>query len=171
MTGFEILGQILGGVAVILGFVSFQMKSARKILMFEIATATIFSLHYLCLGAWTAVALNSLSVVQCTAYFLREKSGKKGKILPLVFTVLIVLSGILTWEGWHSLLIISGLAVYSVSMASSNPRFIRFAMLYKSPACLLYNLLVWSIGGVLYEAAVLTSSVIGLIKYKNKQES
>ena len=165
----EIFGQTLGGVAVLLGFIAFQMKTARKILAFEIATATVFSVHYLCLGAWTAAALNSLCILQSVAYYFRERCEKKGRAIPLIFTVLIVGSGLLTWEGWHSLLIISGLAVYSVSMASSNPRVIRFAMLYKSPACLLYNVLVRSVGGVLYETAVLTSSVIGLIKYKKNE--
>jgi hypothetical protein len=39
-------------------------------------------------------------------------------------------------------------------------------MLVKAPLCLIYNLFVLSIGGVVYESAVLASAIIGLIKYR-----
>ena len=41
----EIIGQALSIVAVITGFLSFQMKSARGLLAFQIATALVFSAH------------------------------------------------------------------------------------------------------------------------------
>ena len=59
-----IIGQMLGIVAVILGFVSFQMKTPRGILIFQIIIAFVFSLHYLLIGAYTAVVLNFLAAVQ-----------------------------------------------------------------------------------------------------------
>ena len=41
-------------------------------------------------------------------------------------------------------------------------------MLIKAPLCLAYNALVLSVGGVIYEAAVLASAIIGLIRNRQK---
>lgn len=93
-------------------------------------------------------------------------------MVPLIFTALVITSGILTWEGWHSAFIVFGLGVYSVSIAFPNAQSIRYAMFLKSPACLVYNAAALSVGGVAYECAVLISSVIGTVKNraaKNKQ--
>ena len=62
---FEIIGQFLGIVAVVLGFVSFQMKTSRGILALQLATALVFAAHYYFIGTLTATALNLLGAVKC----------------------------------------------------------------------------------------------------------
>ena len=54
----EFIGQALGILAVILGFVSFQMKTPKGILIFQILASAVFAIHYLLIGAITAMALN-----------------------------------------------------------------------------------------------------------------
>lgn len=164
-----IIGQCLSGIAVLVGFISFQQKTPSRILVCEIISASVFSMHYFLIGAPTAVALNLLAVVQCVVYYFRDKRGSKSPIVPLIFTVLVITSGILTWEGWHSAFIVFGLAVYSVSIAFPKAQTIRYAMLLKSPTCLVYNAVACSVGGVVYECAVLISSVIGTVR--NRRET
>ena len=41
-------------------------------------------------------------------------------------------------------------------------------MLIKAPLCFVYNLMVGSIGGMIYECAILSSAVIGLFRYRDK---
>ena len=163
-----IIGQCIAALAVVVGFISFRQKTPERILVCEIISATLFTLHYLLIGAMTAVALNLLAVVQCVTYYIRERRGGKGKALPLIFTALTVASGVLTWEGWHSAFIVSGLAVYSLSIALCDAQGIRRAMLFKSPACLVYNIAAASIMGTAYECAVLCSSIIGLVKNRKR---
>lgn len=159
-----IIGQGLGVVAVVLGFFSYQMKTPKKLLTFEIIGAFVFAAHYLFIGAPTAMALNLLSAVQCIFYYLRNKKGSKSKVIPICFTVLIVAVGILTWEGWYSSFIVTGLAVYSVAIALPDAQMIRFAMFIKNPLCLAYNAIVLSIGGIVYECTVFISSIIGTVR-------
>ena len=166
-----VIGQILSIVAVILGFISYQMKTSQKILAIEIITALVFSAHYLLIGAPTAMALNLLGAVQCVVFYFRDKQGKKGWILPVIFSVITVATGIMTWDGWHSVLIMLGLVAYNLSIASQNAQIIRYAMFFKSPMCLAYNAIAFSVGGIIYECSVLISSVIGTVRYhKNKKK-
>ena len=166
----DIIGQILGIAAVVVGFFSYQMKTAKKLLTFEIIVAFLFSAHYFFIGELTAMALNLLSVVQCVFYYFRSKRNSRNMLIPIVFTVLMVVIGIFTWEGWHSAFIVIGLAVYSLAIAMSNTQMIRIAMFIKNPLCLVYNVVVLSIGGIIYECTVFVSSVIGLIRNRKKRE-
>ena len=161
----ETIGQILGIVAVVFGFVSYQMKTAKGILICQLTTSLIFAAHYYFIGdALTAVALNLLGALKCVIYLFREKRGGKSIYEPIIFTACTIVTSALTWQGWYTLLIMIGLITDTVSLALSNPQKTRYCMLLKAPLCGIYNGIVLSVGGVIYESAVLISSVTGIIK-------
>lgn len=166
-----IVGQALSIVAVVLGFISFQMKSAKGILVFQTVTALTFSAHYFLIGAMTASALNFVAAVKCVAYYVRNKRNSQSLVLPIFFTVLVFVTSLLTWDGWYSIFIMTGLLVNSVGLALPNPQTIRKLTLIKSPLCLAYNCLVLSSGGILYEAAVFVSAILGLLRAKRTKRS
>lgn len=163
-----IIGQGLSLVAVVTGFISYQMKSAKGILLFQIITALIFSAHYLLIGAMTAMALNLVAAVKCVCYYIRNQRQSKGLFVPIFFSVLVLITSILTWDGWYSALITTGLLVNAIGLSLSNPQTIRKLTLIKSPLCLIYNLCVFSTGGIIFESFSLLSVIIALIK--NKKE-
>jgi len=67
-------------------------------------------------------------------------------------------------------LLMAGLVVDTVGLAMSDAQMTRRFVFMKSPLCLVYNALVLSVGGIIYECAVLTSSLIGLLKYGKHTE-
>ena len=166
-----IIGQALGIVAVVLGFISYQMKLPRGIILTQLATAMVFAAHYLLIGAFTAAVLNFLAGIKCIAYYFRDKRGSRSLLEPILFIVLVVVSGILTWENWYSVALMAGLVVDTIGLAMPDAQMTRRFVFIKSPLCLLYNSMVLSVGGIIYECAVLTSSVIGLLKYRNGNTS
>jgi len=165
----KVIGQILSILAVGTGFLSFQMKSAGKLLLFQIVTALLFAAHYLLIGAPTAAALNFVGAVKCFAYYFRNKKGSKSLLIPAFFTVLLAVTSILTWNGWYSSLIMAGLLVNSVGLAFDDPQIMRASTLIKSPLCLAYNIIVLSTGGIVFEGATLFSAVLGLIRNRKKK--
>ncbi len=164
-----IVGQALSIVAVITGFISFQMKTAKGILFFQIITALIFSAHYFLIGAMTAMALNLVASIKCVCYYIRNKRQSRGWFVPVFFTIVVLITSILTWDGWYSVFIMSGLLVNAVSLSLSNAQTIRKLTLIKSPLCLIYNICVLSTGGIIFELSSLISSIIGIIK--NRKEA
>ncbi len=163
---FYYIGQALGIVAVILGFVSFQMKTPKKILVCQITVAFVFAAHYLFIGAPGAAALNLLAACSNILYFFRAKRGGKGIVEPIIYITMITVTSIITWEGWYTLILMCGLYGTAVGLSLSEPQNTRKVMLVKAPLCLIYNAIVFSVGGVIYESAVLASAIIGLIKYR-----
>lgn len=164
-----VIGQSLSLVAVVLGFIAYQMKTSRAILAMEIVISLVFSAHYFLIGALTATALNFLSAIQCVAYYLRDRRGSHNAVIPCIFTALVVATSILTWDNWYSVFIMLGLTAYSVSIALHSAKIIRYTVLFKSPMCLLYNALALSVGGIIYECAILTSAVTAIIKNRGKE--
>ena len=168
-TPLEIIGQIFGMIAVILGFICFQMKSSRGILIFQMIIALTFALHYTCIGEPAAAPVNILAAVQSLCYYFRSKKGSNGLFLPLFFTALMVGVNAFSWAyfggDWYTVFLLLGVAAMVISLSFSSAQNIRYATLIKSPLCLTYNVFAGSIGGMVYEGAVLTSSIIGIIKY------
>ena len=59
-----LLGQALGIVAVILGFITYQMKSTKALLVVNMITCGVFCAHYLLIGAISGFALNAVALVR-----------------------------------------------------------------------------------------------------------
>lgn len=164
---FYIIGQVLGAVAVVLGFIAFQRKTQLGIIIFQCAAALVFSVHYLLISAPTAVVLNLLSAVICVCFGFRNKRQSKSVFETVISSVLIIIAGAFAWESIYSVFLIAGLVLNAVSLSFSNPQNTRCAMLIKSPLCMVYNVAAASIGGIVFECAVFISAVIGLIKNKS----
>jgi len=164
-----IVGQALSLVAVVTGFISFQMKSSRGLLAFQIATALVFSVHYFLIGAMTATVLNFIGAVKLVCYYIRNKRQSKNPAIPIFFTALIIVTSLLTWDGWYSAFIMTGLFINSIGFSFSDAQTIRKLNLIKSPLCLVYNLCVLSTGGIIFEAASILSTVIGLVKNRKTE--
>ena len=166
----NLIGQTLSWAAVGTGFVSYQMKTTKGILLFQIITAFLFSAHYYLIGATTAAVVNFMSVFSGFCYYLRERRNSKSLIVPIVFIALSWVMGIMTWEGWYSLLLLVGLTANGVGLAIAKPNVIRKLYLIKSPLCLAYNAIVFSTGGIIYEVATLISALIGLWKDRKQAQ-
>ena len=116
----------------------------------------------------TAIALNLLAAANCIYCYFRDKRGIKNMIGSYVLMALVVVISLLTWEGWYSVAIMVGLVFNTISLALDHPQKTRGMMLIKAPLCFVYNLMVGSLGGMIYECAILSSAVIGLFRYRGK---
>ena len=163
------VGQGLGIVAIALGFLSYQMKTREGLVFAQFATAICFVLHYLMIGAYSGMALNIISVIRNYVYFQLGKKGSVAKVWAVVFSVIMGAIGILSWQNWYSIFVVLGLIINSYCMSFSNPQSIRKSILVTSPLVLIYDVLVLSVGGAVYEYIAIISAVIGILRTKRKQ--
>ncbi|MBO4278050.1 MAG: YgjV family protein [Clostridia bacterium] len=173
MTAAEIIGQILGGVAVVLGFFAFQMRDAKKVLLVQMAAIVVFCAHYYLLQAYSGLALNAVGLFRNVAYYYRGRMPKKWGIATTAFFVAaMVTAGAFSWQDARSLLVILGIAINTVGMSFSDPQNIRKSILVSSPLVLIYDILVYSVGGAIFETTAIVSSVIGIIRTRrlNRKE-
>jgi hypothetical protein len=118
------------------------------------------------LGAITGMAMNIVSLIRCVVYYFRNRSGSTERITPIIFTVIMAIMGIVTWNAWYSVFIFLGLVINTMCMAFSDPQKVRASIFVTSPMVIVYDIFTLSIGGIIYESVAITSSVIGFIRNK-----
>lgn len=170
MEPLYIIGQILGVITVILGFVNYLVKTREQVLFIHIATTICFAFHYMFIGAYAGMAMNFVGFVRNLVFYFVGKNSKVGKGWAILFAVIMGAMGVVGWEAWYSVLAVVGLVINSYSMSFSNPNNIRKSILITSPLVLVYDVFAKSYGGMVYESVVIISSIIGLVHYrKNKK--
>lgn len=164
------IGQALGVVAVILGFINYQVKTREQVLIVHIATTLCFVLHYLCLGAWAGMAMNFVGFVRNLIFYFNGKNGKVSRGLAVCFALIMgamgVTASLIAKEGWYFVLSVLGLVINSYAMSFSDPNNIRKSILVTSPMVLIYDCFVLSFGGIVYESVVIISSIIGIFRFR-----
>ena len=159
-----IIGQGFGVLAVVFGFISFQIRSRKGLMAVQIAVASSFCVHYFLIAVPTALAMNAFCIVRNVVYLNRDKKWLSSPVIPFVFAGLMALTGALSWRGWYSVLLVVPLSVNTYCMSFRDPGNIRRSILFTSPPMMIYNMFVFSIGGIVYQAVILTSAALGLIR-------
>lgn len=165
-----LIGQILGIVAVILGFITYQMRSPKALLIVNLITCGVFCAHYLLIGAISGFVLNALGIVRNLVYTNRDKKIFSSPVWPYIFAVIMLIAGLVTWQDWRTILMICALVINSVCLSLKNAQHIRYSLLITCPLVMLYDILVHSYGGIVYEGMSIVSAVIGIIRFRRQKE-
>lgn len=166
---FFIVGQVLGFVAVALAILSYQMKTQRRLLFLKLGNAVVNAVHYLFIGAISGMALNLVSPVKYFVYLKRNSKGSNDKAIPILFTLITSVVGIITWTEWYSVFVFFGMVIHAFCMAFSDPQKVRISLLFTSPMVIVYNVFAMSISGVVYETVAILSAAIGIVRYRKKK--
>ena len=167
-----LIGQALGVVAVILGFITYQMKSPKALLIVNLITCAVFCAHYLLIGAISGAVMNGLGIARNIVYTNRDKKIFSSPAWPFIFAVIMVVAGLVTWQDWRSVLMVCALFINSLALSMKNAQHIRYSLLITCPLVMIYDILLHSYGGIVYEAMSIVSAIIGIIRFrKTKTET
>lgn len=169
----ETIGQIVGFVAMGIIVISYQQKTHKNILVFQMVSGLLFTAHYVLIGAYTGAIMNLVGAFRSLVYSNRgSKKWATPLIWPILFSVAFLISGILTWENSFSVFPLIAMITSSVVLWIEKPKVNRMLSLPTSTCWLIYNIKTQSIPGIATEIFVLASIIIGIlrldIKKKNK---
>ena len=162
----ETIGHIIGIVAIGLFFLSYQMFDKKKLLLIQTLATTMLCLQYILIGAYSGFGLNIVCIVRNILYYHRDKKVRSGLWLPSVLAFVMALVSLFSWDGYHSIFIISGLMINTVCMGVCDSQNLRKSILISCPLILVYNLFEFSYSGAISETISLISAIIGIVRYK-----
>lgn len=165
----QLIGQALGILATIITVISYQMNTKKSLLLVQTAATTCTCLAYFFLGAASGFALNVVCIIRNIVFYFQKDSGKVHTISSLSLAGAMVVLGALSWQGPVSLLIISALAANTIFMSFGNPQLLRKSILGTSSLVLLYNVFVFSLGGIANEGLSIVSSVVGILRFRREK--
>lgn len=176
-----ILSQILICLAYVFAGITMIIKNRTKILIFNLSATVCFCLSYLCLFAWSGVAMNAVSVLRNIVFFLitkytaNSKNSKLWEVAGLIFIFATIgVCSIFTYEGILSLMPIFASLFYTYCIWQKNNYVFKALSMTNSAFWIVYNVYVNSIMGVVFESIMIICGVVGLIKLiieskKNKE--
>ncbi len=166
----EMIGQIVGLIGVAVLFMAYQMKDRKTLLLVQGAGIALISAQYFMIGATTGAILNVVCFTRTMFFYFTE--GKiENRLLtkylfPLLFSVLICVFAIFSWEDWYSSFLLVCLAINSFCVGACNPQNLRKSLLITCPLAFIYNIFVFSIGGMINEVISTISALVGIIRYR-----
>ena len=172
MTPMFIFSQLLSIIGVIITFISYQLRTQKQIIIALTVATSVFIVHYFLIGAYSGAMLNIVCVIRNIIYNLKTNVKPLAhKSVPYILAAAIALVGALSWTGYESLLVIIALAVNTVFMSIDNPQLLRKSLILTCSMILIYNVIVFSVGGIINESIAIISAIVGLARYrKSKNE-
>ncbi len=161
----SLLGQIVGGAAVVAALFIFVSRSRKIILTTKLTADVLWTAHYLLIGGYTAACLNVIGVFREIVFYNREKKWASSRIWLYVFLGLTVAASLLTWEGPQSLLAMTGMILAVFSFWCRDPLHICLLSIPSEMSWLVYNILHRSVPGMISSSLAMVSMGIGI--YRN----
>ncbi len=169
----QVIAQILGMITVVLGILAYQVKNDKQLLIVNLLDCGVFAAHYFLLGAIPGAVLNTVGVVRSLTYYHKDKKFYHPKLFPILFAVIMLILGIwssvLAGDGIYSVLVIAGLVINTLCLSFKSAQKIRISVLITCPMVLIYDILVCSVGGAIYESVAIVSAIVGIIRYRERK--
>lgn len=160
----EILIQGIGILGMIFAILSFQCKSNKIFFVMQGLSGASFSLHFFLLGQPTAGYINMINILRGATFGYTK--GVLRHALTATVTALYVISSLLTYSSWVSVLLMVVQVSATIVMWTDNPHAIRYLQVFfVSPSWLYQNVLVNSIGGIVCECFNMVSVLISFFRF------
>lgn len=171
----EYVAQAFGICGMFMNVLSFQRKEQRQIIFMQLIGSAFFAVNYFLISAFAGALLNVIGMIRATAYWQRERFRAE-KIhwvfgLGITYVAVYILSFTVfgtersTQNFIVELLPVIGMMITTVSFYLGRARAVRMLGIINSPLWLTYNIVNFSIGGIITESIALVSIIIGIIRY------
>lgn len=159
------IAQGIGVLGLLFAIISFQQNTNKRILLFQILATITFSVHFLLLGAYTGSLMNFFGIMRGLLFYNREKKWADKKYWLYVFSAIYIISGIATYENFYSIFPTVSMVLSTFGLWVKNPKHIRLIMLPSSPLWLIYNIVNFSIAGIITEIFVISSLAVAMFRF------
>jgi hypothetical protein len=166
MTVYEILSLSFGFLGIILNALIFQQKSRENILKFKLASDFMWAFQYMFKSAFSGMAISCIGIIRETVFLNKKHRWAQSKLWLVLFLVLSLISPIVTWKGYSSLLPMAASLISVFSFWLSRPLLTKWLAYPICAAQLSYAVIFMLPMGILNEIITLVSTTIGLIRYK-----
>ncbi len=169
-----IVAQIIGLLAVVLFFSSYQLKTRVGIIAMNFTARILYTVQYLLLGAISGAVLDIIGSLSCIIADRRESPFVKRhmRLLFLLVNGAMIFAGVFIAVQNRSLadlLPLVGVLLQTGALWLKNERAIRIVSLVGAPFWLSYNLISRAYGSAVGDALTISSILVALFKYRKRQ--
>ena len=167
----DVIAQVLGILALLAMVLSYQQKERKRLLWFQLVSNAIYGVHYYLIGAVTMVAMSGINIARSFVFSKNDTKWGRSRIWLYLFLAITLVSGIWTWEGPLSLLVMAATLLLIVALYSENLAFMRKVFLILPFLYIAYNVVKRSWGGIGNDVFCLVSALIAIWRFDIKKKA
>ena len=168
----RLIAQILGLAAMAFNILSYQQKSRKGAIAFQLCGSALFAVNFWLLGAVMGCILNLISAFRAIVFLNRDRFRANHPAWLAGFLLNFLLSYVLTFTllGKEATAVnlmveflpVIGMTATTLSFRMTDAKSIRRFGLVSSPCWLVYNIAVFSLGAIICEVLSLGSILVGM---------
>jgi len=162
-----ILSQIIEVLALITALISYHLKTKKQIFKGMCISAILDIVHYLLLNAYSGFFTKLLALIR-NVFILKKDDNEKlnKKIYLVVFILLTIVLGILTFNDIYSILPFIAAIIYLIVVWNGSELQIKKIAFLCYFLWIIYNISVLSVMGIISNIIALISTYIAYINEK-----
>jgi hypothetical protein len=170
----ELTAQIIGILAMAANVVAFQFKDRRHVILCQFVGSVLFAVNMFMIGAVMGGLLNIVGIARAVVYINKDRiripiAYVNGIFMALYLTSYVLVFAVFGKEPTLSNLLteilpLIGMGAMTIGLSMKDARAIRICGFVNSPCWLIYNCLVFSLGGILSEVLGLVSVISAYIR-------
>lgn len=156
---------------------TYCVKNRKVILAFSFISNFLNAIAFILLEAYTSSAMCAISIFRDIVFIIDQKiNGKSDKITKKDYAILAMIYGIsivsivLTFKGFWTLLYAAGSMLYTYSIWQKNNKLYKFMGIPVTLLVIVDSIYIKSVFGVLLQTVVLICSGVGYLK-DNKENN
>lgn len=170
---------ILSQIFIIINYVflalSYYAKNRKAVLIINFISLIANVLSFVCLNAYSGIAMCLLALIRNIIFLLDEKKNgksdvitKKDIIILIVLYIIAIISAVFTYEGFFSLLSVFATMLYTYSVWQKKTIIYKLMGIPVGILWIFYNIYIMSIFGIILESILLICSISGYVIELNK---
>lgn len=164
--------QSVGAIALIFVIFAWNARTRKNILYLQSVNIALFIFQYLLLGAYIGAVIQVIIFTRNLVFAKRgEKKWADNPLWPFLFMALSIISLIIFWQGWISLLPVIGVIVGTYGISKSQPKTMRRYILSTSLVWIPYDLLIHSYSGFANDIISYIAVLIGMYRLDREKKS
>ena len=161
----ETAAAIIGYVGTGVLFLSYQMPKKRQIVLLQIMSISIFTVHFFMLGGVTGAVMNLIALSKTVLYYFENKPWFRNVLFTAFYAIVILTAGIATWQGLPSLFPLLAMLLHTGAYNIKKEKWFRLCMFPTSPLWMVYAILTGSVPALIGEILTTTSLLSAIIRY------
>ena len=161
-----IAAQIFIAISAVLFGLSCFAKGKKLLFIIQCVSSLLYLFYMLLMKAWVGAVVSFFDCVRVGIFYFIEKAGgsQKSKIwVASGLFVLAIVCAVFTWEGWYSVLPLTGTLTYIITLGISNLLIIKCATVFTAGCSVAYLVFAGSTFGVVCETSALVLALIGVV--------
>ena len=161
-----LIAQLIGFVALFFSVASFQAKSRKKIIVFQILSNTVWVIQFFMLGEYTALVTNFIGIIRNVIYAVKGKwKLADSKVVPICSIALFITSGIITYKTSFDILPVFAMCISSITYFLNEERKIRYLSILVIVPWLIFSIHSGSIASIMSDSFNLISVLVAIARY------